>query len=464
MAISVFDLFTIGIGPSSSHCVGPMRAAHRFAQELELQNLLGKTARVVVRLYGSLALTGKGHGTDKAILLGLEGETPEQVDPDAIDRRVAAIHRDEALRILGQLPIVYNAETDLLCLGNETLPFHTNGMNFVALDAAGQEHCRRVYYSVGGGFVVDEGGQPIKPALPASGPPPFPFYSGDDLLRMGAESGLSVSEMTLRNELCWRSREEIFAGLLRVWEVMQACVQSGCHGQGVLPGGLNVRRRAAELYRRLEERARSDAGDGLSPLDWIDVFALAVSEENAAGRRVVTAPTNGAAGIIPAVMHYYHRFCAGAADEQKVNEQMVRFLLTAGAIAMLFKEKASLSGAEVGCQGEVGVACSMAAGALTEVLGGTVAQVEQAAEIGMEHNLGLTCDPVGGLVQVPCIERNAMASVAAVNASRLALNSDGRHRVSLDNVIATMRETGADMSHKYKETSRGGLALNVVQC
>jgi len=281
---------------------------------------------------------------------------------------------------------------------------------------------------------------------------------------MGAESGLSVSEMTLRNELCWRSREEIFAGLLRVWEVMQACVQSGCHGQGVLPGGLNVRRRAAELYRRLEERARSDAGDGLSPLDWIDVFALAVSEENAAGRRVVTAPTNGAAGIIPAVMHYYHRFCAGAADEQKVNEQMVRFLLTAGAIAMLFKEKASLSGAEVGCQGEVGVACSMAAGALTEVLGGTVAQVEQAAEIGMEHNLGLTCDPVGGLVQVPCIERNAMASVAAVNASRLALNSDGRHRVSLDNVIATMRETGADMSHKYKETSRGGLALNVVQC
>lgn len=464
MAISVFDLFTIGIGPSSSHCVGPMRAAHRFARELQELNLLSDTAHVEVRLYGSLALTGKGHGTDKAILLGLEGETPEQVDPDVIGPRVEAMCRDGALRLLGQQPIAFNTETDLVCLGNETLPFHTNGMNFVGLDALGQELCRRVYYSVGGGFVVDEAGHPIKSTLSSSGPPPYPFHSGDDLLRMGAESGLSVSEMTLRNELCWRSREEIFAGLLRVWQVMQDCVRRGCQGEGILPGGLNVRRRAAELYRRLEERARGTAGDGLSPLDWIDVFALAVSEENAAGRRVVTAPTNGAAGIIPAVMHYYHRFCTGDANQRKVDEQMVRLLLTAGAIAMLFKEKASLSGAEVGCQGEVGVACSMAAAALTEVLGGTVAQVEQAAEIGMEHNLGLTCDPVGGLVQVPCIERNAMASVAAVNASRLALSSDGRHRVSLDNAIATMRETGADMSRKYKETSRGGLALNVVQC
>jgi L-serine dehydratase len=459
MAISVFDLFTIGIGPSSSHCVGPMRAGQRFAQELLEASLLDRTARVEVRLYGSLALTGKGHGTDKAILLGLEGETPEQVNPDDIDSRVEAIHRDGTLQLAGFRSIAFRATTDLICLGDETLPRHTNGMRFVANDASRQELFNRIYYSVGGGFVVDEAGHPIKAALPASGPPPFPFHSGDDLLRMGSDSGLAVSEMTLRNELCWRSRDEIFAGLSRIWEVMQDCVRRGCHGSGILPGGLQVRRRATELYRRLEERAHAAAADGLSPLDWIDVFALAVSEENAAGRRVVTAPTNGAAGIIPAVMHYYHRFCTGADDEK-----MARFLLTAGAIAMLFKEKASLSGAEVGCQGEVGVACSMAAGALTEVLGGTVAQVEQAAEIGMEHNLGLTCDPVGGLVQVPCIERNAMASVAAVNASRLALHGDGRHRVSLDNVIATMRETGADMSHKYKETSRGGLALNVVQC
>lgn len=459
MAISVFDLFTIGIGPSSSHCVGPMRAAQRFASELRELQLLDSVDRIVVRLYGSLALTGKGHGTDKAILLGLEGETPEQVDPDTIDERVATICSERMLCLLGQHSIAFDGQRDLVCLDGETLPRHTNGMKFVAFDAAGNELAPRVYYSVGGGFVVDAEGNPTGDPLPASGPPPFPFHSGADLLRLGEESGLSVSEMTLRNELCWRSREEIFAGLSRVWRVMQDCVRRGCQGEGVLPGGLQVRRRAAELYRRLEARAQSSTADGLSPLDWIDVYALAVSEENAAGRRVVTAPTNGAAGIIPAVMHYYNRFCTGANEEQ-----IVRFLLTAGAIAMLFKENASLSGAEVGCQGEVGVACSMAAGALTEVLGGTVAQVEQAAEIGMEHNLGLTCDPVGGLVQVPCIERNAMASVAAVNASRLALNSDGRHRVSLDNAIATMRETGADMSLKYKETSRGGLALNVVQC
>lgn len=455
MVISVFDFFTIGIGPSSSHCVGPMRAARHFARELDTQGLLETTARVEVQLYGSLALTGAGHGTDKAVLLGLEGETPEEVDPRAIDSRVEAIRSRATLRLLAKRPVAFQASTDLFALRDETLPFHTNGMRFVACDAQGQQLLDEVYYSVGGGFVVDGDGLSIQPALPASGTPPFPCSSGEDLLRMGEESGLSVSEMTLQNELCWRSREQIFAGLLDIWQVMQECVHRGCSGEGLLPGGLQVRRRAPDLFRR----SQSAEEDDLSHLDWIDVFALAVSEENAAGGRVVTAPTNGAAGIIPAVLHYYVRFCAGANDEK-----IVRFLLTAGAIAMLFKAKASLSGAEVGCQGEVGVACSMAAAALTEVQGGTVAQVEQAAEIGMEHNLGLTCDPVGGLVQVPCIERNAMAAVAAVNASRLALHGDGRHRVSLDNAIKTMRETGADMSLKYKETSQGGLALNVVQC
>ena len=459
MAISIFDLFTIGIGPSSSHCVGPMRAAQHFAHQLDEQGLLDRTTRVVVRLYGSLALTGTGHGTDKALLLGLEGETPEQIIPETIDQRVDAIHSSATLRLLGLRPITFREQTDLHSLVDETLPHHANGMKFSALNEADQQLLAQDYYSVGGGFVVDDQGRSIRPALPASRPPPFQLHSGNDLLQMSEESGLSVSEMTLQNELCWRSRDEIFAGLLRVWEVMQECVRRGCQTDGILPGGLQVRRRAADLYRQLRERSQTSPADSLSPLDWIDVYALAVNEENAAGGRVVTAPTNGAAGIIPAVLHYYHRFCEGANEEQ-----IVRFLLTAGAIAMLFKEKASLSAAEVGCQGEVGVACSMAAGALTEVLGGTVAQVEQAAEIGMEHNLGLTCDPVGGLVQVPCIERNAMASVAAVNASRLALHSDGRHRVSLDNAIKTMRETGADMSLKYKETSRGGLALNVVQC
>jgi len=459
MAISVFDLFTIGIGPSSSHCVGPMRAAYHFVHQLDERELLASTTRVVVRLYGSLALTGAGHGTDKAVLLGLEGETPEQVDTDTIDQRIESIRASNSLNLLAKRSISFRVEADLISLVNETLPHHSNGMNFSASDGAGQLLYSQDYFSVGGGFVVDGEGCSIQHALPASGAPPFPFSSGEELLQMAQESGLSVSEMTLQNELCWRSRDQIFAGLLKVWQAMQDCVKQGCQHEGILPGGLQVRRRAADLYRQLQRRSQESTADGLSPLDWIDVYALAVNEENAAGGRVVTAPTNGAAGIIPAVMHYYQRFCAGADDEK-----IVRFLLTAGAIAMLFKENASLSGAEVGCQGEVGVACSMAAGALTEVMGGTVAQVEQAAEIGMEHNLGLTCDPVGGLVQVPCIERNAMASVAAVNASRLALNGDGSHRVSLDNAIKTMRETGADMSHKYKETSRGGLALNVVQC
>ncbi len=436
-----------------------MRAAYRFALDLKEHGHFHDVASLEVRLYGSLALTGKGHGTDRAILLGLEGETPETVDPSSISGRVEQIHASSTLRLLNEKPIAFLPAEHLIAVVDEMLPLHTNGIQFRAADPAGVEIATREYYSIGGGFVVDADGNSIQPPLPEKCPPPFPFKSGKELLQMARASGLSVSEMTWQNETSWRTRDEVSNGLLRVWQAMQECVQRGCRQEGILPGGLKVQRRAAELARQLHERGSSAEGDNLSPLDWIDVFALAVGEENASGSRVVTAPTNGAAGIIPAVMHYFARFCQGANDEA-----MVRFLLTAGAIAMLFKEQASLSGAEVGCQGEVGVACSMAAGALTEVLGGTVAQVEQAAEIGMEHNLGLTCDPVGGLVQVPCIERNAMASVAAVNASRLALHGDGTHRVSLDDAIATMRQTGADMSNKYKETSQGGLAVNVVEC
>jgi len=459
MAVSVFDLFTIGIGPSSSHSVGPMRAANRFVQELTDQGLLARCCTIETRLYGSLALTGKGHGTDRAILLGLEGETPEAVDPDSIHQRVEQIRALCALQLSGGPRIDFKDDLHLLFLRKESLPLHPNGICITAFDGSQQPLLRCVYYSVGGGFVVDKKGEPIDSARPISGPLPYPFRSGDDLLRLAGESRLSISEMVLQNEMCFRSREEIFDGLLHIWQAMQDCVTAGCRCKGTLPGGLKVQRRAAELHEKLLARKPSGDRDPLAALDWVDVFALAVSEENAAGGRIVTAPTNGAAGIMPAVMHYFHQFCDGANDEA-----MVRFLLTAGAIAMLYKENASLSGAEVGCQGEVGVACSMAAGALTEVLGGNVAQVEQAAEIGMEHHLGLTCDPVGGLVQIPCIERNTVASVSAIHASRLALSGDGQHRVSLDKVIATMRQTGADMLNKYKETSRGGLAVNVVEC
>ncbi len=459
MAISVFDLFTIGIGPSSSHSVGPMRAAHRFVRELADQGLLARCHAIETRLYGSLALTGKGHGTDRAILLGLEGETPETVDPDTIHQRVEQIRSQGALQLTNGPQIDFKDDLHLLFLRKESLPIHPNGICMIALDDSQQSLLRRVYYSIGGGFVVDEEGKSIDQVKPTSAELPYPFHTGDDLLRLAAESQLSISEMVLQNEMCFRSREEIFDRLLCIWKAMQDCVAAGCRCKGTLPGGLKVQRRAAALHEKLLAKQSSGDQDPLAALDWVDVFALAVSEENAAGGRIVTAPTKGAAGIIPAVMHYFHRFCEGANDEA-----MMRFLLTAGAIAMLYKENASLSGAEVGCQGEVGVACSMAAGALTEVLGGDVLQVEQAAEIGMEHHLGLTCDPVGGLVQVPCIERNAVASVSAIHASRLALSGDGQHRVSLDKVIATMRQTGADMLNKYKETSRGGLAVNVVEC
>jgi len=458
VAISVFDLFKIGIGPSSSHTVGPMRAARLFALDLEAAGLLDATAAVRIELFGSLGATGRGHGSDKAVILGLMGETPEGVDVESIPQRVAEVRSSERLTLLGRREIAFRDAEHLLWL-RQSLPFHPNGLRFTALDAVGAERRARVYYSVGGGFVVDEaaaqGQSPIKAEATAL---PYPFRTGGELLDHCGRSGLSVSQLMLENEQVWRSRDEIRGGLLRIWGVMQECVRRGCATDGVLPGGLKVRRRAPDLHRRLLASPEAGLRDPLTAMDWVNLYALAVNEENAAGGRVVTAPTNGAAGIVPAVLHYYARFVPGANDDG-----VTRFLLTAGAIGVLYKENASISGAEVGCQGEVGSACSMAAGALAEVLGGTPAQVENAAEIAMEHNLGLTCDPIGGLVQVPCIERNAMASVKAINAARMALRGDGTHFVSLDKVIKTMRDTGADMKDKYKETARGGLAVNVLE-
>ena len=457
--ISVLDLFTIGIGPSSSHTVGPMRAARRFTERLADAGTLERVARIEAHLYGSLALTGKGHGSDKAVLLGLEGETPEETDVNAIAARTQRIRDERTMRLHGGGEIPFNESVDLLFHRTESLPAHPNGMRFIAFDAEGAALLTKTYYSVGGGFVVGEKSAAEDRLVATAHELPFPFRHGDDLLRLARESGLSIGEMALRNEACWRPEAETRAGLLRVWRAMQACVERGCHCDGILPGGLKVQRRAPKIFRELSGNPEAGLRDPLTVLDWVSLWAMAVNEENAAGGRVVTAPTNGAAGLIPAVLHYFARLCDGADDDR-----IVRFLLTAGAIGMLYKLNASISGAEVGCQGEVGVACSMAAGALCEALGGSVPQVENAAEIGMEHNLGLTCDPIGGLVQVPCIERNAMGAVKAINAARLALRGDGTHRVSLDKVIATMRQTGADMSTKYKETSRGGLAVNVIEC
>jgi len=457
MAISVFELFSIGIGPSSSHTVGPMRAARTFASGLRDDTLIERVARVRCELYGSLGATGKGHGSDSAVLMGLEDETPEGVDPDAVPARVAAIRERRCLRLAGGADLRFDADEDLVFMRRKSLPHHPNGMRFRALDADGNVLRERVYYSVGGGFVVDEeaaGADRIKLDDTAL---PHPFASGDALLARCRETGLGISSLMMRNEQVWRERDAIREGLLGIWRVMQDCVEKGCREEGILPGGMKVRRRAAAFRRRL--RGQPDDGAGMAAMDWVNLYALAVNEENAAGGRVVTAPTNGAAGIVPAVLHYYRDFCRGF-DEDGV----VRFLLTAGGIGILYKQNASISGAEVGCQGEVGSACSMAAAGLAEVLGGSPEQVENAAEIAMEHNLGLTCDPVGGLVQVPCIERNAIAAVKAINAARMALRGDGQHYVSLDKVIKTMRETGADMKTKYKETSRGGLAVNVIEC
>jgi L-serine dehydratase len=463
MAVSAFDLFKIGIGPSSSHTVGPMRAARLFVQRLAQDGLLARTERVQSQLYGSLGATGKGHGSDKAVLLGLAGHEPDTVDVDAIPGLLAEIRGGAGLSLLGRQRIAFNEKTDLKFHRRETLPFHANGMHFTAFDAAGAEIAARAYYSVGGGFVVSDevaaDGAKHKVVAPDTTLLPHPFHSDDELLALTQALGCSIAEVMRRNERHWRSDAEIDAGLLAIWRVMQDCVARGCKAHGTLPGGFKVKRRAAVLKAALTEHPEAALRDPLQVLDWVNLYALAVNEENAAGGRVVTAPTNGAAGIVPAVLHYYTRFVPGA-DERGV----VDFLLTAAAFGLLYKENASISGAEVGCQGEVGVACSMAAGALCAVMGGSPAQAENAAEIGMEHHLGLTCDPVGGLVQIPCIERNAIASVKAINAARMALRGDGTHFVSLDQVIKTMRETGADMMTKYKETARGGLAVNIVEC
>ena len=461
MAVSVFDLFKIGIGPSSSHTVGPMRAARLFALHLHSSGLLAHTVTVRCWLYGSLGATGKGHASDTAVLLGLCGHEPDSVAIETIPALLATIRADQRLALLGSHPIAFVAHDDLLFMRNETLPYHANGMRFCAFNAAGLEIANRVYYSVGGGFVLSEAVAADGKRHPSIAPDttvlPLPFASGDALLEQARRTGLTIAGIMRRNELHWRSNADIDAGLLHIWQVMQDCVHRGCTTAGVLPGGYKVKRRAAPLYQTLH--GKPDAIDPLHVLDWVNLYALAVNEENAAGGRVVTAPTNGAAGIVPAVLHYYRRFVAGATDDGVLD-----FLLTAAAIGILYKENASISGAEVGCQGEVGVACSMAAAGLCAVMGGSPAQVENAAEIGMEHHLGLTCDPVGGLVQIPCIERNAIAAVKAINAARMALHGDGSHCVSLDQVIKTMRETGADMQTKYKETARGGLAVNIVEC
>ena len=459
MSLSVLDLFTIGIGPSSSHTVGPMRAGRRFVERLREAGLLERTARVEAHLYGSLALTGKGHGTDTAVLLGLEGESPEEVDINVVPERLKTIRAKEKLRLGGTHPVTFVEKRDLLFHRTESLPAHPNGLRFIARDAGDSVLLTKTYYSIGGGFVVGEQAAQRDELSPPDRTLPFPWRNGAELLAQCARTDLSVSELTLHNESVFRPEADTRAALLRVWAAMQACVERGCRSEGTLPGGLKVPRRAPKLFRELTECPEAALHDPLTVLDWVSLWAIAVNEENAGGGRVVTAPTNGAAGIVPSVLHYFTRIHRGADDDA-----IVRFLLTAGAIAILYKMNASISGAEVGCQGEVGVACSMAAGALCEVLGGTPAQVENAAEIGMEHNLGLTCDPIGGLVQIPCIERNAMGAVKAINAARLALRGDGRHTVSLDKVIATMRQTGADMSSKYKETSRGGLAVNVTEC
>jgi L-serine dehydratase len=463
MAVSVFDLFKIGIGPSSSHTVGPMRAARLFALKLAHTGLVERTARVQVQLYGSLGATGKGHGSDKAVILGLMGHEPDRVEVEAIPALLAQVRASGRLPLLGGHEIGFVEKDDLKFHRRETLPFHANGMRCTAFDDGGAALDSRSYYSVGGGFVVSDevaaDGARHKVVAPDTTVLPLPFHSGEQLLQRCRETGLSIAGVMRANERHWRPDAEIDAGLLHIWRVMQDCVERGCRSDGTLPGGFKVKRRAKALRAALTAHPEQALRDPLQVLDWVNLYALAVNEENAAGGRVVTAPTNGAAGIVPAVLHYYTRFVPGASDAGVVD-----FLLTAAAIGLLYKENASLSGAEVGCQGEVGVACSMAAGALAAVMGGTPEQVENAAEIGMEHHLGLTCDPVGGLVQIPCIERNAIASVKAINAARMALRGDGKHFVSLDQVIKTMRETGADMMSKYKETARGGLAVNIVEC
>ncbi|MHA7273521.1 L-serine ammonia-lyase [Arthrobacter sp. TMT4-20] len=457
MPISAFDLFKIGIGPSSSHTGGPMTAAFLYTELVEQRGLVDAVQRVEVELFGSLGVTGHGHGTVKAVILGLEGEQPQLVDPITAGPRVDEVGETRRLRFAGRREIDFDPEVDLIMHRRKRLDFHTNGMRFHAYGADGSELLVRDYFSVGGGFVLDEDQIGADPAAEATAPVQHPFDTGEQLLEVCAATGKSFSEIVMANELSWRTEAEVRAGLLEIWDVMQDTIRRGSTTDGILPGGLNVRRRAATQLK-LQQKAE-DPNDKLSTMEWVTLFALAVNEENAAGGRVVTAPTNGAAGIIPAVLKYYVDFVPGANDDG-----VVRFLLAATAVGALFKRNASISGAEVGCQGEVGSACAMAAGALAEALGGTPEQVENAAEIGIEHNLGLTCDPVGGLVQIPCIERNAVGAMKAITAARMAVRGDGKHHVSLDVAIKTMRDTGADMMDKYKETARGGLALNVVEC
>ena len=459
MAISVFDLFKIGIGPSSSHTVGPMRAAALFSGALAERRLLERTARLQVRLYGSLSATGVGHGSDRAVIMGLMGEWPDQVDPSSIEPRIAQLLASGQLPLGGRVSIGFDWSRDMLLL-DENLPYHPNAMTLSAFAADGSLLHENTYYSVGGGFVVDAEQAASGQLDQDHTQLPYDFNSAEELLRLCKAHGLRVSELMMANEKAWRSEAEIRSGLMRLWQAMRDCVEQGLQHEGTLPGGLNVKRRAAKLHRSLQEMSKPNViGSTLSGMEWVNLFALAVNEENAAGGRMVTAPTNGAAGIIPAVLHYYVRFSPSVTEANVVD-----YLLAAAAIGILCKKNASISGAEVGCQGEVGSACAMAAAGLAEILGATPGQVENAAEIGLEHNLGLTCDPVGGLVQVPCIERNAIAAVKAINAAQMALRGDGEHFISLDRVIRTMRDTGADMHDKYKETSRGGLAVSAVEC
>ncbi len=458
MAISVFDLFKIGIGPSSSHTVGPMRAAATFAQALREQGLLRSTQRVEVRLYGSLSATGVGHATDRACLLGLMGQWPDGIDPASIDSRIGQVLQEHCLMVDGSHPVAFDYARDLLLL-DENLPYHPNAMRLEAFDAQ-TSLLHQTYYSVGGGFIVEEAELTAPVGLAPTVTLPYEFDSAAELLALCGQHGLSVAQLMMANECAWRPEAQVRDGLLRIWAAMRECVDNGLRNEGVLPGGLQVKRRAAKLHRSLQELGKPNViGSTLSAMEWVNLFALAVNEENAAGGRMVTAPTNGAAGIIPAVLHYFMKFNPGACDDDVVD-----FLLAAAAVGILCKKNASISGAEVGCQGEVGSACSMAAAGLAQLLGATPAQLENAAEIALEHNLGLTCDPVGGLVQVPCIERNAIAAVKAINAVQMALLGNGEHFISLDRVIRTMRDTGADMHANYKETSRGGLAVAFVEC
>lgn len=459
MAISIFDLFTIGIGPSSSHTVGPMRATKRFVERLSRLQLRGQLVRIRVELYGSLGATGRGHATDKAVLLGLEGFAPESIDPNIIDKRCSKIAQTGELHVPEGAPIHFAVEDDLVFRPEVLLPLHSNALRCTAYGQGGTRLETRAYYSVGGGFVIDDETAEQDVLVKDVTPLPFAYTSGSELLSMARVAELRLVDLMWANEKVWRCEAEIKQQLWRIWEAMQASITRAYTQEGHLPGGLLVPRRAPGLYRKLMAQRDKRADDSLQVLDWVNLYALAVNEENAAGGRVVTAPTNGAAGIIPAVLSYYSHHTEGANDAG-----ILEFLLVAGAIGILYKTRASISGAEVGCQGEVGVACSMAAAGLTAALGGSNDQVENAAEIGMEHNLGLTCDPIGGLVQIPCIERNAMGAVKAINAARMALDGDGTHKVSLDKVIETMRQTGADMLTKYKETSLGGLASNVIEC